>query len=114
MAVDVVVDPASDLLELTGTGQDLDHAAREVFEQRRRVGKSEGGGRLLAEEVIGVETWPKSTGGGAIEGVVVGRDVECGAHGALRIELRIRPPSGGGITQPCDPGFCRWAELPCG
>lgn len=38
VAVDVIADPSGDLVQLPGSGEDLDHAPREVLEQRTRRG----------------------------------------------------------------------------
>ena len=53
--VDVVAHPARDLLEFSGAREDLDHAPRQVLEQRHRIGQLIRRRRLMAEEVVGIE-----------------------------------------------------------
>jgi hypothetical protein len=57
MPIDVITDPARELFEIPCTGEHLDHAPREVLEERRWIGKGGSGSRLSAEEVVGVEVW---------------------------------------------------------
>ena len=51
-AVHIVGDPPGYLLELACAGEDLDDAAREVLDERARVGQVGGRGRLVVEELF--------------------------------------------------------------
>ena len=56
MVVDLVGDPAGYLVELAGTGQDFQNAAREVLGQQSGIRKLAGTRGLMAKEIFGDET----------------------------------------------------------
>jgi hypothetical protein len=55
VAIDIIADPPRDLLELARTGEDLDHAPRQILEERTRVGERSRGCGLLTEELSFIE-----------------------------------------------------------
>ena len=61
--IDVVADPARDLLELACSGENLDDAAREVLEQRLGVGQLGSRARLVTEEFVGQKARTNRLGG---------------------------------------------------
>ena len=89
VAVDVVGDPACELLEVARAGEDLDDAVREVPEQRLGVGEVAAARGLTTEVVVViVEVLQGST---SCRGAAGGR--ACGHLGSMRGWRRPRRPA---------------------
>ena len=81
MAVDVVGDPARNLIEVSSAGNDLENRARQIFDECRGVGKVTAPRGLVTEIVVVViagETRVDTAGRDALVRTVVGLGRVCG------------------------------------